>query len=158
MPESPPSPAGFRPAAYHDVTSAIWPATFAPLDAEVTGQPLEFRHPFFDVRLLRFLLALPSVPSCLGKELLRSSMHGRVPEPIRTRRKTTPGSGPIHRALLAQSPDWWRRQLLGVERLEPYVDLRSLSKLVTERQRLRIHEYPLLTRPLCLAHWLGRNG
>ncbi|MES2937366.1 MAG: asparagine synthase-related protein [Pseudomonadota bacterium] len=54
--------------------------------AEVLKRPLVARHPFFDVRLVRFLLGLPNF-MLVGKHVLRESMRGRLPEPVRTRPK-----------------------------------------------------------------------
>jgi asparagine synthase (glutamine-hydrolysing) len=49
---------------------------------------LETRHPFYDVRLVEFLLALPD-ELCANQQtykvLLREAMRGVLPEPIRTR-------------------------------------------------------------------------
>ena len=49
--------------------------------------PLVVRHPFFDIRLVTFLLGLPNYIK-YDKRLLRESMRGWLPEPVRTRPKT----------------------------------------------------------------------
>jgi asparagine synthase (glutamine-hydrolysing) len=53
-----------------------------------TGCLVEMRHPFFDIRVVEFCLALPTVPWCIRKEILRRWLRGRVPEPVRNRPKT----------------------------------------------------------------------
>ncbi len=83
---------------------------FEAVDPSRTGVALEMRHPFFDVRMIGLCLALPTVPWCIRKEILRRWLRGRVPEAVRTRAKTplagyphlvapmrrdTPGSGPF---------------------------------------------------------------
>jgi len=61
---------------------------FEAIDPSRTGVAMEMRHPFFDVRMIDFCLALPTVPWCIRKELLRRWLIGRVPEAVRTRPKT----------------------------------------------------------------------
>lgn len=53
---------------------------------EVLRMPVVARHPFFDLRLVTFMLSLPNKEAS-GKNLLRKAMRGRLPEPVRTRPK-----------------------------------------------------------------------
>jgi len=57
----------------------------------VTRVPVEVQRPYFDLRLVRFLLRLPPVPWCADKELLRVAMQGVLPEQVRCRPKITAG-------------------------------------------------------------------
>ena len=59
-------------------------------DPGVTLCPVVFRHPFFDVRLLTYLLGIPPIPWFLNKKILRDAMRGKTPEPVRRRPKGTP--------------------------------------------------------------------
>jgi asparagine synthase (glutamine-hydrolysing) len=77
-----------RPEAYHLLTLSLWPCLFESYDPGVTGFPLEVRYPFFDLRLVNYLLAIPPVPWCLHKELLRVAMEGYLPESVRQRPKS----------------------------------------------------------------------
>jgi asparagine synthase (glutamine-hydrolysing) len=45
-------------------------------------------HPFWDIRLLGFLLAVPAVPWCRDKYLVRSALKGVLPEAVRRRPKS----------------------------------------------------------------------
>ena len=45
--------------------------------------------PFFDLRVLMYLLAIPPLPWCDNKEVLRSAMAGSLPDAVRSRRKHT---------------------------------------------------------------------
>ena len=65
-----------------------WAAFFESLDPAVTRQPIDVRHPFFDVRVVAVALRLPSFPWCVSKTVLRLAMQTRLPETIRSRPKT----------------------------------------------------------------------
>ncbi len=54
---------------------------------ETLRMPLVVRHPFFDIRLVDFLMRLPNHVN-FGKELMRDAMRGKLPEVVRTRPKT----------------------------------------------------------------------
>ncbi len=61
----------------------------------VTRCPVEVRHPFLDLRVVNFLLALPPFPLFFEKQLLREAVAGRLPESVRTRRKTPLAGSPL---------------------------------------------------------------
>ena len=67
---------------------------------EVLNLPVVVRHPFFDVRLVRYLLGLPSFIK-KDKWILRQAMRGRLPVPILERPKTALVGDPV-RSKLAQ--------------------------------------------------------
>jgi asparagine synthase (glutamine-hydrolysing) len=69
-------------------SAPFWSNIFGWSDPGFTRLPLKFRHPFFDLRLVGYMLTVPPSPWCEGKALLRRAMHGLLPEPVRTRRKT----------------------------------------------------------------------
>ena len=64
-------------------------------NAGVTHCPVEVRHPFFDLRIVNYLLALPPFPLFFEKKLLREAVAGRLPEKIRTRRKSPLAGDPL---------------------------------------------------------------
>lgn len=82
------SPHPVRPQAFRYYTSPAWPAVLEQEDANFTGQPVEVRYPFFDLRVAEFLLALPPLPWCVNKHLARAAMANLVPEAVRKRPKT----------------------------------------------------------------------
>jgi asparagine synthase (glutamine-hydrolysing) len=58
------------------------------LDRTARARGLEVRFPFFDRRLVEFCLALPAdqkLRNGYGRYILRTAMHGRLPDPVRTR-------------------------------------------------------------------------
>jgi asparagine synthase (glutamine-hydrolysing) len=77
-----------RPEAYELLSDPKWACIFEGYDSAAPGVPLDVRHPFFDLRLLRYLLSLPALPWCSDKEILRVAMRGLLPETIRLRPKT----------------------------------------------------------------------
>ena len=76
----------WRPRAYSQLTDHYWTLGFQEYDAANWHAPLEFRYPYFDIRLVRYLLRVPVLPWCLNKGLLREATRGRLPERVRTRR------------------------------------------------------------------------
>ena len=48
-----------------------------------------------DLRLLRYMLAVPAMPWCRVKYLQRQAMRGILPEPVRRRRKTILRGDPV---------------------------------------------------------------
>ena len=81
-------------SALHAFDSKVWAPLFEGYDPGSTGLPLEVRHPFIDVRLLRFLLSLPVVPWCINKHILRRALNKRLPPAILNRPKTPLASDP----------------------------------------------------------------
>jgi asparagine synthase (glutamine-hydrolysing) len=77
-----------RPRGYASFDLPLWQAIFESFDAAQTRSPLEVRYPFLDLRMMRFLLAVPAIPWCRSKYLLRKAMRGVLPEPVLRRPKT----------------------------------------------------------------------
>jgi len=93
--QSPSSTHPLRPLAHGALSLPVWSQIFEFYDAGATGLPLEARHPFMDLRLVDFLLSIPSVPFCMDKHLLRQAMQDRLPEVIRRRPKSTLAGDPV---------------------------------------------------------------
>jgi asparagine synthase (glutamine-hydrolysing) len=85
-----------RPLAAYHLDQPLWPSTFDNYDAGATGRPMEARHPFFDLRLIAFMLRVPPLPWCINKTLLRQAMRGRLPESVRWRPKAPLAGLPHH--------------------------------------------------------------
>jgi asparagine synthase (glutamine-hydrolysing) len=77
-----------RPRGYASLDLPLWQGIFESFDVAQTGSPLEVRHPFLDLRVLRFLLAVPTLPWCRSKYLLRRTMRGVLPDVVLRRPKT----------------------------------------------------------------------
>lgn len=139
-----------RPHAYEQLTSPEWPQIFERYDPGVTGVPVEVRHPFFDRRLVEYLLAIPPMPWCFDKTILRLAMRGVLPEAVRLRPKTVVAGDPLVAQLRAPSSAWvddWA----PVAALRRYVDRKRVPRLIGEADS---HAIWTNVRPLCLNHWL----
>jgi len=55
---------------------------------DLSGAPVEFRHPFLDLRLIRYSLRLPAFPYLVNKEVMRRSFRDELPCEIISRPKT----------------------------------------------------------------------
>ena len=139
-----------RSVAYEAMVNPVWPAVFEGADPGVTHIPLEVYHPFFDLRLVEFLLALPVLPWCSDKQLLREAARGILPDAVRLRRKSPLLADPLV-ALLQRPDSAWVDAFEGVPELGRYVERRLIPKVFGERdvQAAWIH-----LRPLSLNFWL----
>jgi asparagine synthase (glutamine-hydrolysing) len=139
-----------RHTAYEAIIDPSWPSMFEGYDPGVTGVPLEVRHPFFDLRLVKFLLALPALPWCSDKQLLREAARGTLPDAVRLRRKSPLPADPLT-ALLQQKESAWVDSFVAEPELGRYVERRRIPKVFGERDAWSawIH-----LRPLSLNFWL----
>ena len=77
----------WRPSTYSQLTNHYWTLGFQQNDAANWRAPIEFRYPYFDIRLVRYLLRVPVLPWFSNKALLREAMRGKLPEIVRKRRE-----------------------------------------------------------------------
>jgi asparagine synthase (glutamine-hydrolysing) len=139
-----------RPHAYELLTSPDWPQIFESYHPAVTGIPVEVRHPFFDRRLVEYLLAIPPMPWCFDKTLIRLAMRGTLPEATRRRPKTVAAGDPL--VALLQAPDaQWVDDFVPTPQLQRYVDRNRIPRVCGERDPGAIWSN---LRPLCLNYWL----
>lgn len=139
-----------RRTAYEAMVDPCWPNLFEGYDPGVTGVPVEVRHPFFDLRVVSFLLALPALPWCSDKELLREAARGILPDAVRLRRKSPLPADPLV-AFLQQKDSVWVDSFEAVPELGRYVERRRIPKVFKEKDAWTawIH-----LRPLSLNFWL----
>jgi asparagine synthase (glutamine-hydrolysing) len=139
-----------RPIAYEAMVDPMWPALFEGYDPGVTGVPVEILHPFFDLKLVDFLLALPALPWCSDKQLLREAGRGILPDVVRLRRKSPLLADPLT-ALLQQPESAWVDSFEGASELSRYVERSFIPKVFREEDSWAawIH-----LRPLSLDFWL----
>jgi asparagine synthase (glutamine-hydrolysing) len=143
-----------RPEAWRTLRDPSWPYFFDSYDPTATGLPIEHRHPFFDLRVVTYLLAIPPFPWCDHKEVLRRAMVGLLPESVRRRPKTCVSGDPLP-AFLAREESSWVDRFEAAPELERYVVRRQVPSLLGETDRGNFH---LNLRPLSLNYWLrSRN-
>jgi asparagine synthase (glutamine-hydrolysing) len=137
----------YRPRGYSAFSDTRWQSFFDYFDVSGALSQSETRHPFFDLRLLQYMLAVPAMPWCRNKLLIRKSMLGALPRDV-IRRKKTP---------LSASPDFMRVLRSGFPRLVPtpvlsnYVDVDKMPSMPASDVEMRA-----LLRPWGLNYWLGR--
>ena len=139
-----------RPEAYEFTSSPLWPSLFEFMDSSVTRVPVEVYSPFFDLRLLNFLLALPRLPWCCDKQILRESTSGSLPEAVRWRKKSPLLAEPLP-ALLQKPESAWVDRFEPIEELGRYVMRQRIPPVYREKRAwtVRVH-----LRPLSLNIWL----
>jgi asparagine synthase (glutamine-hydrolysing) len=142
-----------RPEAQGAMDSSMWPDLFEAYDPGMTRVAVEVRHPFFDLRLVNFLLALPRLPWCSDKELLREHGRGVLPEVVRLRPKSPLRSDPLISVLSLPEASW-------VDRFEPVPELARY--VVRDRIPPVQGEKDSSTawihlRPMSLNFWLRRR-
>jgi asparagine synthase (glutamine-hydrolysing) len=111
---------------------------------------VEGRHPFFDLRLLRFLMALPTLPWCSDKEILREAGRNILPDAVRVRRKSPLLGEPLV-ALLRRPESAWVDRFEQLPLLADYVARHRISSMLDREGAWTswIH-----LRPLSLNFWL----
>jgi asparagine synthase (glutamine-hydrolysing) len=84
-----------RQATWEALAAPFWQCHLEGYDPGIRLLPVEPRFPFFDLRLVRYLLAIPPIPWCLNKTLLRRAMRGMLPDSVRLRPKTPLAADPV---------------------------------------------------------------
>ena len=139
------SPHPVRPLGYQGFSAVRWQPLFDDCDINAASGHAEIRHPFLDLRLLRYMLALPAMPWCRNKLIIRKSMRRALPAEVLARKK----------AAVQVSPDFKRALASGLPRLDPSPDLLKYvnpSKTPTAPQSSL--ELRAALRPLGLNYWL----
>jgi len=116
-------------------------------DCDINGalSHSEIRHPFLDLRLLQYLLALPAMPWCRNKLIIRRSMRRALPGDVLRRKK----------ASIPVSPDFVRIRTSGLPRLMPSPDLlRYVNPDKVPVAPRSTVELRAAIRPLGLNYWL----
>lgn len=143
-----------RPEAHANVAGLYWTNNFEPQDPAVIGSNVESCHPFFDLRVLAFLLSLPALPWCSDKELLRQAGRGLLPDAVRLRKKSPLIRDPIV-ALLEKPESAWVDGFAAVPELDAYVRRASIPPVhrMTDPGLAWTH-----LKPLSLNLWLQRRA
>jgi asparagine synthase (glutamine-hydrolysing) len=136
-----------RPLGHAGLDPTRWQALFEDCDITAAYGQVEYRYPFLDLRLLQYLLALPAMPWCRNKLIIRRAMKPWLPRAVLTRKKT----------VVPTSADWQRVRSGGLPRvpsspeLRAFIDLSKVPSSITTEQEMRA-----VLRPLGLAYWLLR--
>jgi asparagine synthase (glutamine-hydrolysing) len=135
-----------RPEAYRSFEGPVWGYLFSQCDAEAIGTAAEFRHPFVDLRLLRYMLAVPVVPWCREKYLVRRAMQQVLPAPVLLRPKSP----------LTSDPAWEGARRFGLTALLPAArfDKYVNSTRVPNQTDQDMMTFQVGLRPRALNYWL----
>jgi asparagine synthase (glutamine-hydrolysing) len=142
--------AAVRPEAQDGMASSMWPNLFEMYDSGFTGIPVEVRHPIFDLRLVNFLLAIPILPWCSDKELLREAARGVLPDVVRLRRKSPLATDPLN-AMLQRPESAWVDRFDPMPELRRYVVRNRVPGVWGDRESWTA---TINLRPLSLDFWL----
>ncbi len=118
-----------REPAARGFMNPAWGGLFESYDPGYLGHPLDVRHPFADLRVIRFGLGLAAVPWCVNKHLARRCLEG-LPDAIRRRPKTPLAVDPLPAVLRKRGIDWGR---VGGQtpRAFPFLDASGLARSLT---------------------------
>ncbi len=146
------------PTGHASLSLPQWSNLFEMQNPGVTKCPVEMRHPFLDLRVVNFLLSLPPFPLYMEKKLLREALAGRVPESIRTRRKT-PLAGDALGHFLKQPDAHFARNVKWSKVMDGYVDTSKWERAIVEETKTysskpKTNRIEAVMRPICLNFWL----
>ena len=138
-----------RPEAYRRLITAPWSRHFEAADPGATRILLECRYPFLDVRLVSYLLAIPPLPWCIDKHILRAAMRGALPDAIRLRAKAPLAGDPL-RATLLKSGDRRLELSDASSTLLRFIDRKAMPVVASGHDDEAWRQMRLLS----LNHWL----
>lgn len=138
----------WHPRAFDAFTSPIWEGHFETSAFDAALSPIEWRHPFMDLRVLEFMLSLPPVPWGWKKDIIRKAMRGWLPEPVLRRPKAPLPFFPD--ALILRREGMPR--ILDPAALSAYVDVRHLPRADAPERNLAqaVNVY-------VVDHWLAHR-
>jgi asparagine synthase (glutamine-hydrolysing) len=147
----PEAPHPLRREAYQVLAGPFWPDYLEKFyDPGATGLLVEARHPLLDLRLVTYALALPPLPWCVDKVLIRAAGRNLLPETVRLRPKA-PLAGDPETELMVQQKDHWVDHFVPVPELTEYVNRAAIPPLAGEANS---HKLWMNLRPLSLNFWL----
>lgn len=138
----------WHPGAFEAFTNPVWQARFESFAFEGTLSPIEWRHPFLDLRVLQFMLSLPPIPWGWKKDLIRKAMRGWLPEPVLRRPKAPL---PFFPTALSLKREGMPRLVAPLES-SAYVDARHLP-----RAEDRDWEIEYAINAFVVDHWLAQR-
>lgn len=148
----------WRQEAIDRLDSSWWSMFLEEYDPGETGTLLEYRHPFFDRRLVEFSLRLPAVPWCVDKLILRRATSGLLPASITGRPKARVPIGFLEEFLRPKIDEEWVGLIRSVPGIARYVNIDiAVSKILnySNEQGSYLGTDPnLLFHPFILAYWL----
>ena len=138
------------PEAYASLTSPYWKLFFELEDPGITRASQEVRYPLLDLRVVNYLLSLPSFPWLFEKRIFRDATRNRLPERIRRRPKTPLSDSQLDALLGGGASSWPQREGFGAQ-IASYVDLTKVPQIPL---RTGPENMKVIIRAFCLNFWL----
>jgi len=150
----PEAPHPHRPEAIGALLAPYWQNSFESCDPGATRVCLEHVHPYFDLRLLRFLFSIPPVPWTLDKRLARSALRNILPEAVRLRPKTPLARDPWL-IFVRNNRSAFSKPSLN---LAAYVDNVKYQVFLKSPAAFEQNSYQFSVRPAVLSAWLRKTS
>lgn len=138
------------PKAHGSLLLPHWTQLFELQNPGITRSPVEVRYPYLDLRIVNYILALPSFPWSFQKTLLREAMIGHLPESVRCGPETPLKTDPLT-AMLQEQNTAWIDKVPWSQEMDCYVHRACLPKLHDEMEP---SQAAVAIRPFCLNFWL----
>lgn len=135
------------PKAYASLTSPHWLTFFEMEDAGFTRRCIESRHPFLDLRMVNYMLAIPPFPWLFQKKVARDATKNLLPERVRLRPKTPLSTDPLQEVLR-------RGTYADGDRIKPAENIQNCVDW-TRLPPLRGEDHPERSRRIVRAHCLN---
>jgi asparagine synthase (glutamine-hydrolysing) len=146
-----------RPEAHAQLDQSGWSRVLAQYAPEVNGVPIDCRHPFFDTRLVAFLLAVPPAQWYNDKGFLRILLARTMPAAFLRRQKTPLVQEPIAAVLRAHGTSAVQRSTLA-DGIDRFIDRSRLPEYAGGTAPAGdVAEAWLHLRPLTLSIWLEQR-
>ncbi len=135
--------------------TAFWSNICEQLHPGYTGIPIQQVLPFFDLRLVQYVMSLPPIPWLVDKHILRQAMKGRLPEATRSRKKMVFSAPPDYSQTLKKMvPVWIEDRVKNTPGLDAYVDSAALLGALQGEGEVAQAALVGLEKALALAYWL----
>lgn len=109
--------------AYRSITQPRVSQGCDAYDSGSSQMPIEVRHPYLDLRMIRFMLSLPPIPWCVRKHLQRLAMQNALPIEVLQRPKSPQAASPLPPKLSRMPPP--PADIFG-ESAEAFIDVKAL--------------------------------
>lgn len=143
-------------ARYGMANSPFWSNLFEQLDPGYNGFLIKQYHPFFDLRLVRYLVAIPPVPWLVNKGILRDAMQNSLPEAILNRpKKVFPVKENYSEAMTEMAGSWIGDLWKVAPSLSQYVDNSHFLSLLISSVEANSGNMITIERTLSVVYWLS---
>jgi asparagine synthase (glutamine-hydrolysing) len=138
-----------RPQSYESLTTHTFPNMCEQFAPGWVKAGLEFRHPYLDVRVLRFMLSVPAVPWCRDKLVMRQAAAPLLPPECLSRPKAPVRGQPWRAAFEGQAEPTFLSRAIMSEFVDP------------ERVKLRdqhdVWGFALAQHVFAADYWLAKH-